>query len=273
MPIFVSGDSADVWSNPDLFLLDEHRRPKVVAGVPPDYFSATGQLWGNPLYDWEALKHSGYAWWVARLAAMLRLVDVVRLDHFRGFEAYWEVPAGSQRPSSGRWVKGAGCRPVRDPARGAGRTAADRRGPGPDHAEDVEALARATWPCRACASCSSPSAASRTTCSCRTTTSSNTVVYTGTHDNDTTVGWFAALPHHERAFLHRYAPWVERDPAWELIRMAWSSVADLALTPLQDVLVLGTEARMNMPGRGVGNWSWRLKGDQLSAATSTGSPT
>ena len=260
-PIFVSSDSADVWANPDLFHLDERRRPTVVAGVPPDYFSATGQLWGNPLYNWDALAGTGYAWWVARMRATLEHVDVVRLDHFRGFEAYWEVPAGMPTAEKGRWVPG--------PRDALFEALQKQLGGLPLIAEDlglitpeVEALRkRFRLPGMRVLQFSfsgpdNPYLPHHY--------DQNTIVYTGTHDNDTTLGWYRTTPEIERKFLHIYAPWVEHNPSWELIRLAWSSVADYAIAPLQDVLGLGTEARMNLPGRAAGNWGWRFTADQLA---------
>jgi 4-alpha-glucanotransferase len=261
-PIFVSSDSADVWANPDLFFLDEHRRPTVVAGVPPDYFSATGQLWGNPLYNWGALAKTGYAWWVARMRVALELVDVVRLDHFRGFEGYWEVPAGMATAEKGRWLPG--------PRDALFETLRRQLGGLPFIAEDlgvitpeVEALRerlRLPGMCVLQFAFSDPDNRYLPH-----HFKPNTLVYTGTHDNDTTLGWFRTIPEKERDFLRRYAPWVEREPAWGLIRLAWSSVADYAIAPLQDVLALETEARMNLPGRAAGNWGWRFTADQLHA--------
>jgi 4-alpha-glucanotransferase len=262
LPIFVSADSADVWSNPDLFMLDEHRRPTHVAGVPPDYFSTTGQLWGNPLYNWEALKQSGYRWWIGRLATVLKMVDVVRLDHFRGFEAYWEVPAGMPTAEIGRWVKG--------PGEELFLALRQALGGLPWIAEDLGVITKAVSDLReglrlpGMRVLQFAFGGQPENLFLPHNYEPNTVVYTGTHDNDTTHGWFATLPPHERAFLSRYAPWVGREAAWELLRLAWSSVADLALTPLQDVLGLGTEARMNLPGRPAGNWCWRLLPDQLT---------
>ena len=264
VPIFVSIDSADVWANPGLFQLDAERRPIAVAGVPPDYFSATGQLWGNPLYNWEALKRTGYAWWVARLRATLRQVDLVRLDHFRGFEAYWEIPAGSPTAQTGRWVKG--------PGHDFFRALRAALGDLPLIAEDLGVITPEVEALRdhfhlpgmrilqfafggAVEDRFLPHNYER-----------NTVVYTGTHDNDTTLGWFRTLSEAESRFLRRYVPGVEHDPAWSLIRLAWSSVADYALAPLQDVLNLGSEARMNFPGQPSGNWAWRFRAEMLTAA-------
>jgi 4-alpha-glucanotransferase len=260
VPIFVSSDSADVWANPELFYLDAERRPTVVAGVPPDYFSATGQLWGNPLYNWEAVARAGYAWWVARMRATLELVDVVRLDHFRGFEAYWEVPAGQPTAEKGRWVPG--------PRDALFETLRRELGGLPLIAEDlglitpeVDALReRLRLPGMRVLQFAFSAPDNKYL---PHHYEYNTIAYTGTHDNDTTLGWFRTRPDHERQFLLHYAPWVERDPAWEMIRLAWSSVADLAIAPLQDVLALGTEARMNLPGRPAGNWGWRFTANQL----------
>jgi 4-alpha-glucanotransferase len=261
VPIFVSGDSADVWANPELFLLDEERRPRVVAGVPPDYFSATGQLWGNPLYDWEQARREDYAWWVARLRATLRQVDLIRLDHFRGFESYWEVPAGSPNAIQGRWVKGPGLDlffALREQLGGLPLIAEDLGLITPEvealrddlHLPGMRILQFAFG--GAPEDRFLPHNYDR-----------NSVVYTGTHDNDTTHGWYATISDGERHFVRRYLGRDGGDIAWDLIRLAWSSVADWALAPLQDVLNLGTEARMNFPGKPSGNWCWRVTPELL----------
>jgi 4-alpha-glucanotransferase len=265
VPIFVATDSADVWANPGLFKLDKERRPTVVAGVPPDYFSATGQLWGNPHYDWGAMRRTGYAWWVARFRATLAQVDLVRLDHFRGFEAAWEVPAGRETAERGEWVK----------APGTELLAAVREALGslPLIAEDLGIITPAVEELRDLFHLPGmrilqfafggevenrflPHNFER-----------HTVVYTGTHDNDTTAGWYHTLGHHERAFLERYCPGAGHDVAWNLLRLAWGSVADYAVAPLQDVLALGTEARMNFPGKPAGNWGWRFSTGMVQQAT------
>jgi 4-alpha-glucanotransferase len=262
VPIFVSSDSSDVWANPGLFLLDEHREPRFVAGVPPDYFSQTGQLWGNPLYDWEALKKTDYAWWVARLRATLEQVDLIRLDHFRGFESYWEIPAGMPTAQVGRWVKGPS-----DDLFHALRRHLSRL---PLIAEDLGIITDEVGEMRdrlglpgmrilqfafggAVEDRFLPHNYER-----------NTVVYTGTHDNDTTRGWYGSLGEHEKDFTRRYLGRDASDIAWDLIRLAWSSIADYAMAPLQDVLDLGTDARMNLPGRASGNWGWRFQADMLT---------
>jgi 4-alpha-glucanotransferase len=263
VPIFVSSDSADVWANPELFRLDEHRRPTVVAGVPPDYFNPEGgQLWGNPLYDWERLRQTGYAWWVARLRATLEQVDLIRLDHFRGFEAYWEIPAGATTAKVGHWVKGPGKDLIDKLRQGLGGL--------PLIAEDLGVITPEVEALRdeeglpgmrilqfafggAVENRFLPHHYER-----------NTVVYTGTHDNDTTRGWYDSCGEGERRLLARYLGHEVRDPAWDLLRLAWASVADYALAPFQDVLSLGTAARMNFPGRPAGNWGWRFTADQLN---------
>ncbi len=263
MPIFVAADSTEVWAHPELFQLDEQGRPAVVAGVPPDYFSATGQLWGNPLYDWEAHRHTGYAEWISRLRSALELVDLIRLDHFRGFEAYWAVPASSATAESGQWIKGPGEDFFLALQKGLGRL--------PLIAEDlgvitpeVEAI-RTHFGLPGMRILQFAFGGAQEDRFLPHHYDRNTVVYTGTHDNDTTHGWFGSLTETEQRFLRRYAPSTDGDIAWDLIRLAWASVADLAVVPLQDVLCLGRQARMNRPGTSTGNWRWRATAEQVSA--------
>jgi 4-alpha-glucanotransferase len=264
MPIFLAEDSADVWVNPGLFLLDDDRRPRAIAGVPPDYFSATGQLWGNPLYDWPAHARTGFAWWTARLRAALRLVDLIRLDHFRGFEAYWEVPAGAPTAARGRWIRG--------PGRTFLRALDDALGGLPLIAEDlglitppVEALRREfALPGMRILQFAFGGAVEKRFLPHNF--DNPTVVYTGTHDNDTTRGWFAGLTDAERSFTCRYLGHDGSAIAREMVRAAWASVAVLAVAPAQDLLDLGSEARMNTPGRADGNWRWRLPAGGLCPA-------
>ncbi len=260
-PIFVSADSADVWANPELFQLDARRRPTVVAGVPPDYFSETGQLWGNPHYNWEALKKTGYAWWAARLRATLEQVDVVRLDHFRGFEAAWEVPAGQPTAQVGRWARGPGAdllTALRNALGGLALIAEDLGLITPE----VEALrVQFNLPGMRILQFAFSGPDNRFL---PHHYERQTVAYTGTHDNDTTVGWYQALPGNEKAFLHKYAPGIGNDVAWGLLRTCWSSVADYAIAPVQDLLSLPTQARMNYPGRATENWRWRLTPGQVN---------
>ncbi|WP_165065404.1 4-alpha-glucanotransferase [Paludisphaera rhizosphaerae] len=275
IPIFVAHDSADVWARPDLFFLDAEGKPTFVAGVPPDYFSETGQLWGNPLYNWEAHAAEDYAWWSHRIGALLKQVDLIRIDHFRGFEAYWEVPGGAETAVNGRWVPGPG------PAL---FTALRKHFPDlPFIAEDlglitppVEALrdefdlpgmrvlqfgfandpeADKHLPFRHVPNC---------------------VAYTGTHDNDTSLGWLTSQHvestqsldeiEEERRFALRFVGTDGAEFPWDLIRQAWGSVADIAVAPMQDVLCLDSQARMNVPGRGEGNWGWRMLPDRPTAA-------
>jgi 4-alpha-glucanotransferase len=265
LPFFVSPDSSDVWANPELFLLDERHRPRFVGGVPPDYFSAQGQLWGNPVYNWPALERTGYRWCIDRLQALLAHVDVVRLDHFRGFAAAWHVPAGAKTAQSGEWVPGPGA---------AFFSAVQREfGTLPFIAEDLGIITPDVSALRDQfqlpgtrvlqfafdGHSDNPYLPHNYV--------ANTVVYTGTHDNATTRGWFETLPEDQRRNLWNYLkrPGGKSDEvAWELIRLAWSSPAGLAIAPLQDLLNLGAEARMNMPGSTEGNWCWRCTDEMLS---------
>ena len=261
IPIFVAFDSADVWAYPELFHLDENGHPTVVAGVPPDYFSPTGQLWGNPLYRWDVMAEQGYRWWVERFRSTLRLVDLVRLDHFRGFEAYWEIPAGMPTAEVGRWVKG--------PGDDLFRAVRDALGEVPVIAEDlgfitpeVKAL-RERWGFPGMKVLQFAFSGPDNEYLPHNYTSTNWVVYTGTHDNDTTVGWFHSLDEGTRAYVLAYLARDGSDIAWDLMRLAWMSVAVLAIAPMQDVLRLGSEARMNTPGQAWGNWSWRFTWSQV----------
>ena len=262
IPIFVAHDSADVWSHPGLFYLDDVGMPTVVAGVPPDYFSPTGQRWGNPLYRWPEMRADDYAWWLKRLKAVLSLVDIVRLDHFRGFEAYWEVPASATTAEIGRWVPG--------PGRGFLSAIRSALGDLPIIAEDLGLITPGVVELRDSfglpgmkilqfAFSGDPEhefLPHNYPVQC--------VVYTGTHDNDTVVGWYASAPEDSRDFCRRYLGRDGTDIAADLLRAAWGSVAQWALAPLQDVLGLGTEARMNYPSREHGNWGWRVRADQLT---------
>ena len=265
LPFFVSPDSSDVWANPELFLLDEHRRPRFVAGVPPDYFSAQGQLWGNPIYDWEALRRTGYRWCIDRLRALLTHVDVVRLDHFRGFAAAWHVPAEAKTALSGEWVPGPGAEFFIAVQRELGTL--------PFIAEDLGLITpdvcqlrdRFQLPGTRVLQFAFDGNAGNPYLPHNYVP--NTVVYTGTHDNATTRGWFETLPENQRRnlwnFLQRPGG-KSNDVPWELIGLAWSSPAALAIAPLQDFLNLGAEARMNLPGSTEGNWRWRCTDEMLS---------
>jgi 4-alpha-glucanotransferase len=261
IPIFVAADSADVWANPQFFLLDREARPTFVAGVPPDAFSASGQLWGNPLYDWEAIQRSEFRWWLDRFRATFALVDMVRLDHFRGFESYWEVPAGMPDASVGRWVKAPGAALLETVQRQLGKL--------PIIAEDLGVITPEVDALRQQFSLPGMNVLQfafdfdSTNRYLPHNYVRNQVAYTGTHDNDTTRGWYAAAPEHVRDFVRRYLARDGSDVAWDFIRTAWSSTADWAIVPLQDMLDLGTEARMNFPGKPTGNWGWRFLSHQV----------
>ena len=265
LPFFVSPDSSDVWAHPELFLLNEQRRPRFVAGVPPDYFSALGQLWGNPLYNWEVLRQCGYCWWIDRLRSLLSHVDLIRLDHFRGFAAAWHVPAGASDARSGEWLPG--------PGADLFRTAERELGNLPLIAEDlglitpdVHAL-RDQFQLPGMRVLQFAFDGHAENPYLPTNYVANTVVYTGTHDNPTTRGWFEELSDDQRERIWKLVKGGgarSSDAAHSLIESAWSSIAALAITPLQDLLNLGKEARMNVPGRAEGNWRWRCTEDMLS---------
>ena len=277
LPIYVDADSSDVWANPEMFKLDAHKKPRLVSGIPPDYFSSTGQLWGNPVYRWDVLKEKGYAWWVGRVAHNLKLFDVVRLDHFKGYVDYWEVPAGEATAINGRWAIGPGAdffnallkhfphlpfiaedlgvitaevRELRDQFKFPGMRVLQ-------FAFGKDPLAEQYKPFNYIRNC---------------------VAYTGTHDNDTLMGWLfgnrkndstrrASEIEAERENALKYLGYKigkKKDAHWEFIRLLMMSAAHLVIIPLQDLLGLGGEARMNRPGRAKGNWEWRFAPDQLT---------
>jgi 4-alpha-glucanotransferase len=255
IPIFVAHDSADVWANRGLFYLNADGMPTVVAGVPPDYFSATGQLWGNPLYRWEAHKATRYDWWLKRLRAVLSLVDVVRLDHFRGFSGYWEVPGTAKTAVKGRWVKGPGADLFKAVQAALGELPVIAEDLGVI-TPDVDAL-REQFDLPGMKILQFAFASVPEDPFLPHNYPPNCVVYTGTHDNDTVRGWYERVDEEERSFYRRYMGRDGSDVSWDLIRGVWGSVAVFALAPLQDFLSLGNEARMNYPGNPAGNWTWR----------------
>lgn len=264
IPIFVAYDSADVWANPDLFSLDKNGNPTVVAGVPPDYFSATGQRWGNPLYRWELLQKRGFDWWIERFRMMYTMVDIVRLDHFRGFAQYWEIPADEETAIKGQWV----------PGPGSALFSAIRAALGdvPIIAEDLGVITPDVNELRqelgfpGMAVLQFAWSADATDLYLPHNHLPNMVVYTGTHDNDTTVGWWESTGEYERVHAQKYLAVHGNDIAWDFIRAALRSVAETTIVPMQDILSLGSAARMNYPGRLGGNWGWRLLPDQLRDA-------
>ncbi len=267
VPIFVAHDSADVWAHPGQFQLAADGSPAVQAGVPPDYFSATGQLWGNPLYRWDLMARTGYAWWIERFRSVLSLVDIVRLDHFRGFDAYWEVPGRDTTAVNGRWAKGPGAAffEALEAALGQLPIVAENLGVITDEVEALRerfslpgmAILQFAFGADSTASSFKPHNYPR-----------NRVVYTGTHDNDTIVGWWSGgvgdstrTPEEveeEREHCRFYLGTDGREIHWDFVRAVLASVADLAIIPLQDILGCGSEARMNLPGRPGGNWRWRF---------------
>jgi len=264
LPFFVSPDSSDVWANPELFLLDAHHRPRFVAGVPPDYFSAEGQLWGNPVYDWDTLRGTGYRWCIDRVRALLSHVDAIRLDHFRGFSAAWHVPAGAATARSGEWVVGPGASffsAVKKELGALPFIAEDLGLITPDvHALRDQFAVPGTRVLQFAfdGHLDNPYLPANYV--------PNTVVYTGTHDNPTTRDWYEGLPEDQRQeFRHNLQRHGVEDgeAALALLRLAWSSVAALAMAPLQDLLNLGGEARMNVPGHAAGNWRWRFTEDMV----------
>lgn len=258
--IYVCHNSSDVWASPDIFKLDpQTSEPAYIAGVPPDYFSATGQLWGNPVYDWDRIRQTNYDWWVKRFRATLQYVDIVRVDHFRGFEAYWQVPAGEETAINGEWIKG--------PDAEFFESLREQLGSLPIMAEDLgiitpeveELRDRFQFPGMRILQFAfgedpkNPYLPHHYINNC--------VVYTGTHDNDTTLGWWAGASPGEKQFVADYLGYASAEEIqqinWELIRLALASVGDLAIIPLQDVLSLDSHARMNDPSVSAGNWRWR----------------
>lgn len=263
IPIFVAYDSADAWGNREIFEFDAEGNPTVVAGVPPDYFSETGQRWGNPLYRWPELERQNFSWWINRFRATLNLVDIIRLDHFRGFAAYWEVPAAEETAMNGRWVTAPGAKLFETVKRELGSL--------PIIAEDlgiitpdVEALRdQFAFPGMKVLQFAFGSADPNDVYLPHNYLP-HCVVYTGTHDNDTTLGWWNQLGESERSWVQIYLARDGQDICWDLIRAAFASVAETAIVPIQDILSLGSEARMNTPGSAAGNWSWRYTPEQLN---------
>ncbi|HTO02437.1 MAG TPA: 4-alpha-glucanotransferase, partial [Opitutus sp.] len=263
-PIFAAIDSADVWANPELFQLDaKTSRPTAVAGVPPDYFSADGQLWGNPLYDWPAHAANDYAWWIARLRANFALCDIVRIDHFRAFDTYWSIPADAPNARTGVWLQGPGL----EIFNAIKRAMPDAKLIAEDLGElmpSVIELREATGlPGMAILQFAFGGGADNLYLPHNQR--ANSVVYPGTHDNDTTLGWYATVDERTRDHVRRYLRVSGREIGWDFVRSVYSSVATLGVIPLQDLLTLGSAGRFNTPGTSQGNWTWRYRPAQLNA--------
>jgi 4-alpha-glucanotransferase len=273
-PIFVAHDSVDVWSNPDQFKLDQNGKPIVVAGVPPDYFSATGQLWGNPLYNWERTRADGFKWWIERVRALFALVDIARIDHFRGFVACWEIPGDDTTAERGAWVE--------TPGRELFNSIRQALGDLPFIAEDLGVITAEVNALRDDLGFPGMRVLQfgfggdpKTSVDLPHNYVRNVVAYTGTHDNDTAVGWFnstagasttrkATEIEEQRQFCLNYLNTTGAEINWDFIRAVWVSVADRVIAPLQDVLGLGSEARMNLPNSKEGNWRWRYEPGALT---------
>lgn len=273
-PIFVAHDSADVWICPEQFKLDADGKPLVVAGVPPDYFSATGQFWGNPLYNWERMRADGFKWWIERVRAMFAIVDVARVDHFRGFAACWEIPGDDRTAERGRWVK--------TPGRELFNSIRTALGDLPIIAEDLGVITADVIALRDEFGFPGMRVLQfgfggdpQTSVDLPHNFVRNVVAYTGTHDNDTAVGWFNSVAgegslrteaeiDQQRLFCLQYLNSAGEEIHWDFIRAVWASVADRAIAPLQDVLGLGSEARMNLPNSTAGNWMWRFSAETLT---------
>ncbi len=262
IPIYVALDSADTWANPELFQLDENRRPTGVAGCPPDAFSATGQLWGNPLYKWDYHKETEYAWWIQRISYCYKLYDVVRIDHFRGFDEYYNIPFGDTTAEFGRWEKG--------PGYDLFKVMKKKIGNKPVIAEDLgfltptvnQLLKKSGYPGMKVLQFAFDSREESDYLPHNYT--ANSVVYTGTHDNDTTVGWYQTISRRDRSFARKYLNIKNsRELEWNFIRAALGSVSDTAVIPMQDYLGLGSEARINVPSTLGTNWKWRMTKGQI----------
>ncbi len=264
IPLYIAHDSADAWCNPDIFMFDDHRNPIRVAGVPPDYFSETGQLWGNPLYNWESLRSTNFRWWIDRVKANLKLYDILRIDHFRGLCAYWAVPFGETTAINGEWISAPGKEMLSAISRELGELNLIAEDLGVITPDVVELRDGNNLPGMKILQFAFDSADSN---DFRPHTyTRNCIVYTGTHDNDTTVGWYKSAKAEDLQSMRDYFVPDEEHIHWAFIRLAWSTVAGIAIAPAQDILGLDTECRMNLPGKPSGYWRWRLLPGQLTDA-------
>jgi len=269
-PIFVALDSSDVWGNPELFQLKKNGQPKAVAGVPPDYFAADGQLWGNPLYDWAVHEKTCFAWWIQRIKSNLEFYDIVRLDHFRGFESYWSVPASETTARNGKWTPCPGLKlfkAIREACPEAKLVAEDLG----VITDEVNELRKATG-LPGMAVLQFAFGGEPDNAYLPHNYDRNCVAYSGTHDNDTTLGWYQSLDNATQNHIRRYLGIAGQEIAWDLIRAAITSSAHLAVFPLQDLMSLGSEARLNTPGAPIGNWQWRYQAHQLDQLQKDSSP-
>ena len=260
IPIYVSADSSDAWANPELFQFDENCNPTAVAGCPPDAFSKTGQLWGNPLYNWEYHKKTGYAWWMKRLEACFKMYDVVRIDHFRAFDEYYSIPAGMKTAEIGTWEPGPGYELFETMKNTLGECSVIAEDLGFLTPSVLELVARTGYPGMKVLQFAFDSREESDYLPHNYTR--NCVVYTGTHDNDTLLGWYEKLAKKDKSFCNRYMnlrQMEKEDLKWEFVRAAFMSVADTAIIPMQDYLGLGEEARINTPSTLGNNWTWRMK--------------
>lgn len=261
IPLYVSGDSVDVWANPSLFLLDDELNPLSVAGVPPDHFSATGQRWGTPVFNWENLKQQEYHWWLARIHFNLRMFDQVRIDHFRGLEAFWSIPASEETAIRGRWIEAQGYQMLEILQKQLGTL--------PLIAEDLGIITPEVEKLRDVFNMPGMKVLQFAFTSDEKNDhlphnfQTNSVVYTGTHDNDTALSWLHTAGNIEKKMSLNYLKNYHWRPVWGLIEMAWASAASKAVIPLQDLLELDAEARMNIPGIAAGNWRWRFRWEQI----------
>jgi len=262
IPLYVAYDSSDAWANSYIFQFDNNKMPVAVAGVPPDYFSETGQLWGNPLYNWDKLRRTGFFWWIERVKANFMLYDILRIDHFRGLAAYWAVPFGEKTAINGEWVNAPGLELI--------ESIIDTLGNIPIIAEDLGVMSddveflrdHFNFPGMKILQFAFDSTEESNFLP--HTYSPNFIVYTGTHDNDTTVGWYNSATEKDKASMHDYFNFKPEHVHWELIRLAWSSVANTAIAPMQDILGLDTTHRMNLPGKPTGYWKWRMNKDEIN---------
>lgn len=262
IPLYIAHDSSDAWCRPEIFMFDENRNPSKVAGVPPDYFSETGQLWGNPLYNWDYLKQTGFKWWIDRVKANFNLFDVLRIDHFRGLAAFWAIPFGEPTAVNGVWLSAPG-KELLDAIKA-------EMGAIPLIAEDLGVITPDVEELRDSNMLPGMKILQFAFDSNEGNNflphlyPQNSVVYTGTHDNDTVIGWFEAASENDKRFVQEYFNADLNDISWSMIKLAWSSVSNIAIAPLQDILSLGSESRMNLPGKPSGYWRWRYKKEALN---------